>query len=53
MPSLDLTPPKQQELFVATPHPVVDAVMQINPDELSPKEAMQALYQLKSLEHES
>lgn len=53
MPSLDLTPPKQQELFVATPHPAVDAVMQINPDELSPKEALQALYQLKSLTHES
>lgn len=42
--------PLQADLFAtALPHPVVDALAQINPDELSPKAALEALYRLKQL----
>lgn len=40
--------PKQQEFFVQ-PDPVIQALRAIHPDELSPKEALQCLYDLKKL----
>ncbi|HKO89025.1 MAG TPA: DNA mismatch repair protein MutS, partial [Burkholderiales bacterium] len=48
----------QPDLFVANaiaepmeaePHPVVDTLADINPDELSPREALELLYKLKKL----
>ncbi|BBP04083.1 hypothetical protein [Sulfuriferula plumbiphila] len=50
MPRADL----QADLFSApgqeaTPHPVLEHLATIEPDSLSPKAALEALYQLKSL----
>jgi DNA mismatch repair protein MutS len=40
----------QLALFAATPpHPLLDAVKLLEPDEMSPREALQALYRLKGL----
>jgi DNA mismatch repair protein MutS len=40
----------QLPLFVSTPpHPLLEAVALLEPDELSPREALQALYKLKDL----
>ena len=33
----------------ATPNPVVDAIDDLDPDELSPRQALEALYRLKKL----
>lgn len=43
------TKPVQQELFVAPTHPVLDRLAKINPDQLSPREALEIVYQLKVL----
>jgi DNA mismatch repair protein MutS len=42
----------QLELFPTPPHPVVDAVVSLNPDSLSPREALEVLYRLKALLNE-
>jgi DNA mismatch repair protein MutS len=45
--------PVQADLFAslsAEPHPVVQKVQDINPDQLSPREALDVLYQLKQME---
>ena len=42
--------PMQSDMFAAVtvePHPVVEALSQINPDELTPREALDALYALQ------
>jgi DNA mismatch repair protein MutS len=40
----------QLDIFLAKEtHPAMDFLEQINPDELTPKQALQVLYQLKSL----
>ncbi|MDP2963191.1 MAG: DNA mismatch repair protein MutS [Sulfurimicrobium sp.] len=44
----------QQDLFAATPaeeaeHPAVEALKQLDPDELSPKAALELIYQLKKM----
>jgi DNA mismatch repair protein MutS len=45
----------QADLFAAPevsevpPHPVLEALMDVDPDELSPKQALEALYKLKGL----
>ncbi|MHB0776692.1 DNA mismatch repair protein MutS [Halomonas sp. WWR20] len=36
--------PQQADLFAATPHPVVDALMQLDLDSLAPREALELLY---------
>ena len=41
------TAPIQQDLFTEQPHPVVEKLQEINPDTLTPKEALEALYWLK------
>lgn len=42
--------PHQGELFIApATHPVVEALQNVQPDELSPKEASEILYRLKAL----
>jgi len=38
----------QQELFTASDHPVVAALLEINPDELTPQEALSTIYSLKA-----
>ncbi len=43
-----LDQPQQFALF-AQPSPVIDALAQIDPDELTPKQALEALYRLKQL----
>ncbi|MBP7623211.1 MAG: hypothetical protein KA763_04505 [Xanthomonadales bacterium] len=40
--------PRQFGLFDATP-PALDALRALDPDALSPREALEALYRLKSL----
>ncbi|MCP5419890.1 MAG: DNA mismatch repair protein MutS [Gammaproteobacteria bacterium] len=39
----------QLSLFGAVPHPVVETLAGTNPDELSPREALEVLYRLKAL----
>jgi DNA mismatch repair protein MutS len=34
---------------VAGPDPVLEAILALNPDEMSPREAHEALYRLKAL----
>ncbi len=41
--------PFQGELFLQTPHPVTLALEDIDPDDLSPKQALEQLYALKQL----
>lgn len=41
--------PKQQDFFVAAESPALQLLKAIQPDELSPKEALQYLYELKKL----
>lgn len=38
--------PQQQELFTPSIHPVLEKLKKINPDNLSPKEALEKLYEL-------
>lgn len=45
---LDLFAPPPEPTPPDTPHPIIEALQQINPDELSPKQALEALYQLKN-----
>ncbi len=43
--------PVQRDFFVqaaADPHPIIEALKKIEPDQLSPKEALEVLYQLKN-----
>jgi DNA mismatch repair protein MutS len=44
-----LEQPLQMGLFVPATSPVVEALAAIDPDELTPKQALEALYRLKSL----
>ncbi len=39
--------PRQPDLFASMPHPVVEAFDAINPDDLSPRQALELLYQWK------
>jgi DNA mismatch repair protein MutS len=39
--------PQQTELFSSEPHPVLEALKQLDPDELSARQALDLLYQLK------
>lgn len=41
------TPPQQNELFPAPPHPVLAALDAIDPEELSPRQALDILFHLK------
>lgn len=45
--------PWQRDLFAAAekPNPVLEQLEQINPDQLTPKEALELLYQLKALSY--
>jgi DNA mismatch repair protein MutS len=40
--------PYQSELFVEEPHPVIEMLERINPDEITAKEALELLYALKA-----
>jgi DNA mismatch repair protein MutS len=40
--------PMQSDLFASTPHPLLDELNQINPDELSPRKALELLYAWKT-----
>lgn len=39
--------PLQSEMFVTAPHPAIDTLERLNPDEISAKEALAILYELK------
>ena len=39
--------PQQNELFATINHPVVDYLEKLNPDEITAKEALKILYELK------
>lgn len=39
--------PLQADLFASAPHPVAEALSKINPDELSPRQALELLYMWK------
>ncbi|MGH1373211.1 MAG: hypothetical protein ACRBBW_14315, partial [Cellvibrionaceae bacterium] len=42
--------PFQGDMFGASkPHPAVDAIEELNPDNLTPRQALEALYKLKDL----
>lgn len=43
-----LAPPGQGDLFGSTPHPAVDYLEHLNPDEITAKEALAILYELKN-----
>ncbi len=44
-----MTQPVQPTLFAETPHIAVETLRQIDPDELSPRQAMELLYKLKKM----
>ena len=48
-PTVRETPPPQADLFATTPHPAVTQLEQITPDDLTPRQAHELLYQLKHL----
>jgi len=48
----DQLPPRQQGLFAAPPSAVEEKLKSLDPDKLSPKEALDVLYQLKKLGQE-
>ncbi|MAR84303.1 MAG: hypothetical protein CMF55_05880 [Legionellales bacterium] len=48
-PSMTAELPQQKELFSAPSHPVVEQLQQLQPDELTPKQAHKWLYQLKQI----
>ncbi|MDT8880052.1 DNA mismatch repair protein MutS [Halomonas saccharevitans] len=39
--------PRQADLFASTPHPLVEQLGELNPDALSPREALELLYRWK------
>jgi DNA mismatch repair protein MutS len=41
-------PPRQNDLFNTAPHPAVTALQALNPDDLTPRQALDALYALKA-----
>ncbi|MGB0733060.1 MAG: DNA mismatch repair protein MutS [Pontibacterium sp.] len=45
-------PPQQVDLFAAEPHAVLKALDQVDPDELTPRDALDILYTLKGLAKE-
>ncbi len=40
--------PQQADLFAALPHPVIEELLRISPDDLSPRAALELLYSLKA-----
>ncbi len=46
---IDIAQPLQSGLFDALPNPAFEALKKINPDNLSPKEALDQLYRLKEM----
>ena len=46
--SSTLTQQIQPDLFSQAPHPVLDQLRKLQPDELTPRQALEALYQLRS-----
>ncbi|WP_058023194.1 DNA mismatch repair protein MutS [Pseudohongiella spirulinae] len=46
-PALSCQGPIQDDLFVSPDHPVVDRLRELDPDALTPRQAMDLLYQLK------
>ncbi len=47
--SVDLAAPSAMQTTINNPHPLTEALANINPDELTPKQALSQLYQLKAL----
>ncbi len=47
--SSDTHSPQQSDLFAALPSAVEEAVTELDPDSMTPRQALEALYQLKSL----
>ena len=41
--------PQQSDMFSSGPHPAVEKLANIDPDELTPKQALDAIYQLKNM----
>jgi DNA mismatch repair protein MutS len=41
-------PPMQSDLFASLPHPVIEELSRLNPDELTPRAALELIYGLKS-----
>ncbi|PAU57898.1 DNA mismatch repair protein MutS [Pseudomonas indica] len=41
-------PPMQSDLFASLPHPVLEELMKINPDDLTPRKALELLYTWKT-----
>ncbi|MBU2719163.1 hypothetical protein HF563_07225, partial [Acidithiobacillus ferridurans] len=48
-PSLIQPAPAQLSLFQAAPHPAVHRLSQVEPDQLSPRQALDLIYALKEL----
>lgn len=40
--------PLQNDLFATAPHPLINALQQLNPDELTPRQALDILYQWRA-----
>lgn len=41
------TPPQQGDLFASTPHPLITEIEGLNPDDMTPKQALDYLYSLQ------
>ncbi|WP_313285149.1 hypothetical protein, partial [Stutzerimonas kunmingensis] len=41
-------PPMQNDLFASLPHPVLEELARINPNDVTPRQALDLLYSLKT-----
>ena len=48
MPAGQPAPPMQNDLFASLPHPVIEELGRINPDNMTPRQALDLLYNLKT-----
>jgi DNA mismatch repair protein MutS len=48
-PSIKPEQPIQNELFLPASHPLVDHMLELDPDELSPRQALDLIYELKKM----
>ncbi|PKY11298.1 DNA mismatch repair protein MutS [Acidithiobacillus marinus] len=44
-----ITLPAQIPLFTVTPHPILERLQQLNPDTISPRQALDLLYEIKNM----
>lgn len=46
-PSAHVESPQQFDLFASSPHPIISQIEKINPDEITPRQALELLYEMQ------